>query len=374
MNASRRFFLGKLAAGMALSIDRIEGAPQAALPAGLIHLQPWCAAPWPGPEGSHPTEGSCGVPSGRTDSRPGRPAMETGPGSEPNTAVKGANVGVVELSSWHVLYMVKIQAAPFIGSFFLETVRNFISTGYSSNREKKGRNRSSSIFRMGRGEAGPVRDALYQTTRGQRLLTLNGIGVGASLSLVELPDYREIMRVNLEDSVSGRSALTVVAAGGDSFVYGGGRPDCMPQDGQSGHTLEATAPHANVEGLAHCDFSSWGSRGGRGSHRSAPKQNTPLLQSFNISVYDGAGVQSPPRFLPTWSSVITWRSPRTENFWLKPGGSPARTRTWIWSSTFTKSHLTGWWRRHFTPAFHPGVTRIARPRARSNSQPTDVTW
>lgn len=291
MNASRRYFLGKLAAGMALGIDRTESAPQAALPAGRIHLQPVKEFRGLGLRALSSDGGKLWGAIGQDRFETWTPGDGDWTRERTNAAVKGANVGVVELSSWHVLYTGKIQAAPFIGSFFRDSPELYIN-GIFFQPGKKGQEQVVVNLQDGKVKQDLVRDALYQTTRGQRLLTLNGIGIGASLSLVELPDYREIMRVNLEDSVSGRSGTDqVVAADGNSFVYGvDDLIVCRRTDNLSIlWKQQLRTPMSRVWRIAisaHGDFVA-------AAAATAPPQTkqAPWLQPLYIAVYDGAGAQ-----------------------------------------------------------------------------------
>ena len=273
MNTSRRCFLGRLAAGMALGTGRTVAEPQVELrPTGGLRLQP--AKEFRGL--SFRTLSSDGKKLWGVIEKDGLEIWTPGDGDwtreRANVALKGANIGIVEIGSWRILYTSKIQSAPFMGSFFRDNPDLYV-TGIFFQPGRNGQEQVVIDVPSGKVDQDLVREGLYRTTRGRRLLTLNGAGTGASLSLVELPDYHEITRVNLEASVSGRySTDQVVSGDGNSFVYGvDDLVVCRRAEDLS--RLAATPRHGNVESLAGCNFSSRGSCGGRSVHRSTATQN-----------------------------------------------------------------------------------------------------
>lgn len=207
------------------------------------------------------------------------------------TAVlKGDSVGVVELDSRLIVYSAKTRATPFMGSFFRDTPELYV-TGIFFEPGKQGQEQLVIDLQSGKVKQDLTRDGLFRTTRGQRLLTLNGSLVGASLSIVELPDYREIIRVNLEASVSGRySTDQVVSGDGNSFVYAVDDLIVRRKTGDLSVIWKQRldTPMSRVWRIA---ISAEGDRVAAVAATAPPPPKTPWLQPLYIAVYNGSGAR-----------------------------------------------------------------------------------
>ena len=128
---------------------------------------------------------------------------------------------VVDLKSWKTVYSTKLEAAPFIVSFLRDSPELYV-TGVFLEVGKAGNQQVVIDLQAGSIKQEQIRDGLFQATRGQQLLTTKGeLGKGGVLSVVELPDYREVAHADLEAPHSGRSGTDqIVSSKGDVFVYG----------------------------------------------------------------------------------------------------------------------------------------------------------
>jgi hypothetical protein len=138
------------------------------------------------------------------------------------TILQGDSLCVIELGSWKMMYSTKLQAAPFIVSFFRDTAELYVVTEGSVGGGKFGEQQIVIDLSAGKIKQEQERAGLFQTTSDQRLLTAVGeLGKGGVLRVVELPDYREVTHADLEVPRSGRSGTDqVVSSRGDSLVYG----------------------------------------------------------------------------------------------------------------------------------------------------------
>ena len=128
---------------------------------------------------------------------------------------------VVDLRSWKAVYSTKLEAAPFMASFFRDSPELYVTAVFLEV-GKAGNQQVVIDLKAGSIKQEQIRDGLFQATRGQQLLTTKGeLGKGGILSLVELPDYREVAHADLEAPRSGRSGTDqIVSSQGDVFVYG----------------------------------------------------------------------------------------------------------------------------------------------------------
>jgi hypothetical protein len=128
---------------------------------------------------------------------------------------------VVELGSWKTVYSTKLEAAPFVVSFLRDSPELYI-TAVFLDVGKSGNQQVVIDLRAGSIKQEQIREGLFQATRRQQLLTTKGkLGKGRFLSVVELPDYREVAHADLEVPRSGRSGISqIVSFDGDVFVYG----------------------------------------------------------------------------------------------------------------------------------------------------------
>jgi hypothetical protein len=128
---------------------------------------------------------------------------------------------VVELGSWKTVYSTKLEAAPFVVSFLRDSPELYVTAVFLEV-GKAGNQQVVIDLRAGSIKQEQIREGLFQATRGQQLLTTKGkLGKGRFLSVVELPDYREVAHADLEVPRSGRSGTSqIVSFDGDVFVYG----------------------------------------------------------------------------------------------------------------------------------------------------------
>jgi hypothetical protein len=132
-----------------------------------------------------------------------------------------ASMCVVDLKSWKAVYTTRLEAAPFMVSFFRDSPELYI-TALSVVAGKSGKKQVVIDLKTGSVKEQQMRDGLFQATRGQRLLTTKGeLGKSEVMSVVELPDYREVAHADREVPRGGRSGTDqVVSSRGDSLVYG----------------------------------------------------------------------------------------------------------------------------------------------------------
>ena len=137
------------------------------------------------------------------------------------TVPQDASLCVVELGSWKMIYSTKLEAAPFIASFFRDSHELYVTALFQEG-GKGGDQQLVIDLRAGTIKDEQIRSGLFQTTRDQQLLTMTGqLGKGSVLKLVELPDYHEVAHASVEVAPSGRFGTDqVVSSQGNSFVYG----------------------------------------------------------------------------------------------------------------------------------------------------------
>jgi hypothetical protein len=128
---------------------------------------------------------------------------------------------VVELGSWKTVYSTKLEAAPFMSSFLRDSPELYV-TAVAPEVGNAGNQQVVIDLQAGSIKQEQTREGLFQATRGQQLLTAKGeLGKGGVLSVVELPEYREVAHADLEVPRSGRSGTSqIVSSHGDVFVYG----------------------------------------------------------------------------------------------------------------------------------------------------------
>ena len=133
-----------------------------------------------------------------------------------------ASLCVVELGSWKTVYSTKLEAAPFMASFLRDSPELYVTAIFLGEVRKAGNQQVVIDLQAGNIKQEQIRDGLFRATRGQQLLTTKGeLGKGGVLSVVELPDYREVAHADLEVPRSGRSGTDqIVSSDGDVFVYG----------------------------------------------------------------------------------------------------------------------------------------------------------
>ena len=138
-----------------------------------------------------------------------------------STFPRDAPLCVVDLKSWKTVYSTKPEAAPFVVSFLRDSPELYVTAVFLEV-GKAGNQQVVIDLRAGRIIQEQIRDGLFQATRGQQLLTTKGeLGKGGVMSVVELPDYREVAHADLEAPRSGRSGTDqVVSSRGDFLVYG----------------------------------------------------------------------------------------------------------------------------------------------------------
>lgn len=138
-----------------------------------------------------------------------------------DTFPRDAPLCVAEIESAKPVYSTKLEANPFVVRFFRDSAELYV-TGLYHQPGKTGNQQVVIDLEAKRVKEEEIRVGLFQTTRGQQLLTMTGeLGKGGTLSLVELPDYNEVARVDMEIPASGRSGTDqVLSAQGDRFVYG----------------------------------------------------------------------------------------------------------------------------------------------------------
>jgi hypothetical protein len=128
---------------------------------------------------------------------------------------------VVELGSWKTVYSTRLEAAPLMASFLRDSPELYV-TAVFLDVGKAGNQQVVIDLQAGSIKQEQIRDGLFRATRGQQLLTTKGeLGKGGVLSVVKLPDYRELAQADLEVPRSGRSGTDqIVSSQGDVFVYG----------------------------------------------------------------------------------------------------------------------------------------------------------
>jgi WD40 repeat protein len=139
-----------------------------------------------------------------------------------SAAPQDESLRVVELGSWRTVCSAKLRATPYMASFFRDSDALYAVTEPFRDHGRVGNLQVVIDLQTGTTTEEQMRDGLFQTTRDRQLLTTTGaLRKNRSLSVVELPDFREVAHADIEVSRRSRSGTDqIVSSQGDVFVYG----------------------------------------------------------------------------------------------------------------------------------------------------------